>query len=121
MSKSKSAAIREARNLVSRLHRYGPTDYVVYGPARASEPYGPTTTAQRDSHSDAMCVRTAWIAEVALSLMGKLDAWSRDCLDENHPDYRFGGYTVENVVNAGLKAYKGRTGTAGGIIAEVDE
>lgn len=121
MSMSKSVAIREARSLVSRPHRYGPTDYVVYGPYRASEPYGPTTTAQRDSHPAAMRVRTCWIAEIALSMLGKLDEWSRDCLDDNHPAYRFGGYTVESIVNAGLKAYRGSAGTAGGVTAEADE
>lgn len=107
MIMSKTKAIREARSLVSRPHRYGPTEYVVYGPALIDQPYGPTTTSQRDSYPAALRVRNAWIAEVALAIMGKYDDWSRDCLDENHPDYRFGGYTVEALVSAGLKAYRG--------------
>lgn len=112
MSMSKTKAIREARSLVSRPHRYGPTEYVVYGPALLDQPYGPTTTAQRNSYPAAVRMRTAWIAEIALSLMGKYDDWSRDCLDENYEVYRFSGYTVENIVAAGLvaaglKAYRG--------------
>jgi hypothetical protein len=70
MTITKAAAITEARRLVSKPHRLSHSDYVVYAPYYSNKPRGPRTELRANSYAQALSIRTATIAYVALALMG---------------------------------------------------
>ena len=97
---SMTDAIREASSLVGAPQRRSATDWVFYAPYRAADTSGPRTEVQACSYAASRAKRATRVAEVALALMGKLDAESRA---EVFDDLRT--RSVEEMVRAGLKAY----------------
>ena len=97
---SKTAAIRESANAISIIGRG--TSWQVFGPYSFDNLSGPSTTINADSYTKARRIATQWRAEVVLELMGLL---SDDVMYavESH-DYHYGGRTLADFVNAGLKA-----------------
>lgn len=103
---SKTAAIKEARSLVSRPQEFGATEYVVYGPARDNDPYGPTTCAQDNSYFDARERRTAWVARVAMALMGHDSDDAGYEVDNAAREHGMARNSVEAIVDAALQAMR---------------
>ena len=66
---SKTAAIRAARPMVIIYGRR--TSWQVDGPYHTDKPYGPNTIHNADSYSSARAIRSQWVAEIALHLMGR--------------------------------------------------
>lgn len=100
---SKTAAIREATGYVS-IAGSG-TSYHIYGPYRCDNPRGPSTEATADSYSKALRIRTAWRAQIALAMMGRLnDDIGYDIEDAmEYPLSSMVGPGVANVVTFVLK------------------
>ena len=73
MSLSGTAAIREARRIVSPPARRSATDFIVYGPRDDGDPHGQRAAIRADGYHKAAAARTRWVARVALALMGRLD------------------------------------------------
>ena len=98
---TKTDAIRTARRAVS-IHG-ARTDWVIIGPHDRGNPRGPSTEVRADSYEKALARSTAWKAEVALGLMGRLTKASSDAVDWEmyRPD---GARTVEALVRIGLDA-----------------
>lgn len=65
MTISKHAAIAQARKLVQIDGRY-----TVIGPHRNADPQGPYTEVTRPTYVEARTLRAAWVARLALRLMG---------------------------------------------------
>ena len=65
---SKTAAIKEARPMVGIAGRH--TSWHITGPYDCANTDGPNTSRQRDSYDGAARCRAAWVAEIALNLMG---------------------------------------------------
>lgn len=74
-----TASIREARTHGAIAGRG--TSWQVYVPWCASDPSGPSTEMQADSHRKAVALLTRSRAKVALSLAGRLTADSADAID----------------------------------------
>lgn len=91
----KTAAIKEAESCVS-IHGRG-TSWVVIGPYRYDDPFGPYTETPAHSFAMAHRIRTRWRARVALSLMGRLTDESTYAIEQATGPLR-------SVVNAGLNA-----------------
>lgn len=100
---TKTAAIREATGHCT-IAGSG-TSYRVYGPYRPANPDGPSTEVTADSYSRALRIRTAWRAQIALALMGRLDADTRYDVDDamEYPTSAMIGNGVANVVNFVLR------------------
>ena len=98
---TKTEAIRTARRAVS-IHG-ARTSWVVIGPYHRDDIHGPSTEVNESSYQKALARSTAWKAEVALGLMGRLSddaryAIERD-MDDPHADH-----SVEALVKIGLAA-----------------
>jgi hypothetical protein len=65
---SKTAALKEARRLVS-ISGSG-TSWQIYGPYRLTDLDGPSTSVSADSYWNARRRRGAWVADIAATLMG---------------------------------------------------
>ena len=65
---SKTAAIKSARPMVGISGRH--TSWQITGPYDCANPDGPSTTHNADSYTKAAQHRAAWVAEIALNLMG---------------------------------------------------
>jgi len=65
---SKTAAIKAARPMVGISGRH--TSWQITGPYDCASPDGPNTTRNADSYTRAAQCRAAWVAEIALNLMG---------------------------------------------------
>ena len=97
MQISKTAALKTARQAVSRpVGRR--TSWQVYGPYRATELDGPTTTGYEYDYFAACARRTRWVAYIALILMG----YEGDDLCEVDMIAEQGG-SVESIVNAYIR------------------
>lgn len=94
---SKTAAIKAARRSVSEPIGRG-TSWTVYGPHDYADPAGPYTQRSATSYQKAARIRAAWVASVALELMG---AGSEDAHWAAH-DAESG--SVNTRVEIGLKA-----------------
>lgn len=103
MTISKTAAIRKARLAVGSPIRASSTCYFVLGPHRVTEPDGPTTQTDYDSIKKARRARAAWVAYVALALMGRLTEDARYAIDRAESD-PYAAHDVESLVDAGLAA-----------------
>lgn len=101
MTISKTAAIRQARRVVSMPVRRSSTDYVVYAPYYDAQPDGPGTELQAASYPMILAMRTRKCACVALSIMGRMDEEAASAI------YHMEGESlgVEALVAAGLAAY----------------
>ena len=103
MTVSKSAAIRKARLAVGQPIRASSTCYFVLGPHRVAEPDAPTTQTDYDSLKKARLARAAWVAYVALAIMGRLTEDARYAIDRAEID-PYVAHDVEALVDAGLAA-----------------
>jgi len=101
---SKTQAIRKARTFVSKPHRRGRYEYVVYGPSDDRNPNGsPSVEYPADSYSKALSVRAKWVARISLALMGRLNYISRFAIEyRTHDD----DATIESLVDAGLQSWQ---------------
>jgi hypothetical protein len=68
MTMSKTAALKVARSAVS-FHGSG-TSWTIYGPYRATDLSGPSTSVSATDYWKARARRAAWVAEIAATLMG---------------------------------------------------
>lgn len=100
MAMSKTAAIREASAYVAIVG--SGTSWEVYGPYRLSDLTGPTTSVGWDSYQKARLCRTKWRAEIALSLMGRLDDETRFGAEAEASD-PYGDHTVRGMVDGAIK------------------
>ena len=98
---TKTDAIRTARRAVS-IHG-ARTSWVVIGPYHRDDIHGPSTEVNESSYQKALARSTAWKAEVALGLMGRLTNAASDAIDyEMYNPY--GARTVDALVKSGLAA-----------------
>ena len=65
---SKTAAIKAARPMVGISGRY--TSWQITGPYDCADVDGPNTSRNADSYQRAAQCRAAWVAKIALNLMG---------------------------------------------------
>ena len=68
--KSITAAIMEAGTFVSKPSRCG-TSWALCGPYRLNDLHGPSTSVNCDHYQKAVAWRTIWVAQIALTLMGR--------------------------------------------------
>lgn len=101
MSLSRTAAIREARRIVSPPARRSATDFIVYGPRDDGDPHGQRAAIRADGCHKAAAARTRWVARVALALMGRLDAAARSVIE--HESHSGHSNRVEDLVAAALR------------------
>ena len=102
MTLSLTAAIRESARCVSILRSgFG---WTITGPWDIRKPHGACTESQRSfSYSRARTAAAAWRAEVALSLMGRLNDDARAAIELAAHD-PWADRTTRALVRAGLKA-----------------
>lgn len=100
MKLSKTAAIKEARTFVGSLcGRH--TSWSVFGPYLTSNLHGPSTEAHADSYTKARRIRTIWVAQIDVALMGREEMVNTiDYLAQVDGQE---GLTVESLVAAAIK------------------
>lgn len=96
---SKTAAIRQARRNVS-IHGRG-TSWQIISPFYADNLAGPTTTTIATSYFEAQARARSIKARIALTFMGCFNE------DADYAIYNHGGATFPELVEIGLKAYRG--------------
>lgn len=94
---SKTNAIALARSYVS-IHGSG-TSWSVFGPYQSSMPDGPSTERCADSFNFARRIASAWIANIALHLMGRASVNAYFAIDDARAD---GIADVRVLVDIGL-------------------
>ena len=99
--KSITAAIMEAGTFVNKPSGRG-TSWTLYGPYRLNDLHGPSTSVNYDRYQKAVAGRTIWVAQIALSLMGKPEL--QDTVDYvAHRNAGLSGITVLHLVRESIK------------------
>lgn len=94
---NKSSAIAYARSHVS-IHGSG-NSWSVFGPYHSSMPDGPSTERSADNYRTARRIASAWIATIALHLMGRASVDGYFAIDDARTD---GIADVRTLVDIGL-------------------
>ena len=114
MATCKTTAIREAAKYVT-INGQG-TSWTIYGPYSCADLSGPSTESTASSYVQAVRIRTAWRAIIALALMERLDGESeREVESIMHAQYG-AAHDIESVVSAAAAKFG-----AGPTAAEIAE
>jgi hypothetical protein len=92
---SKTAALKEARRLVS-ISGSG-TSWQIYGPYRDTDLSGPSTSSSATDYWKARARRAKWVASIAATLMG-LDS---DAVEHHH--FMTGEERIEALLDAAIR------------------
>lgn len=96
MSISKTAALQLAQECVGKPIGHG-SSWEFYAPYYSNKPHGPSTELHADSYAKAVQMRSAKVADIALSLMGVDDQSVVD-----YVVYRDGPMPAAKIVSAAV-------------------